>query len=200
MPKVDNETMAMAGTTLLTDGTKLDFFRMAKLNRKVLIVLLLTVCIFASGRLGWFYYDGLRAKRVRAAEEAERRRRDDAFVRGLLQKEDAAAPTRDGEHPCVSVSPADSSAKLELRKCSAPGDRPGAIDRFELELRYGNLLVRQTDLSLSDIFDVPLTRTYHSGDYVHPNRSHAFGNNTNHSFDIAPLGSRYPYTYEMLVF
>ena len=74
------------------------------------------------------------------------------------------------------------------------------IDRFEVDLRYGNFLVRQTDLSLSYTFGVPLARTYNSGDYIHPNRSRAFGNNPNHSFDIAPLGSRDPYTYEMLVF
>jgi YD repeat-containing protein len=156
--------------------------------------------VLASGRLGWFYYDGYRAKSAKAAEEAERRRRDDSFVSGLLRKRDAEAPTRDGQHPCVSVFPTESSAKPELGKCAAPGERSGAIDRFEVDLRYGNFLVRQTDLSLSDIFDVPLTRTYNSGDYIHPNRSHGFGNNTNHPFDIAPLGSRNPYTYEMLVF
>jgi hypothetical protein len=80
----------------------------------------------------------------------------------------------------------DSSAKPELGKCGAPGDRSGVIDRFEVDLRYGNFLVRQTDLSLSDTFDVPLARTYNSGDYIQANRSHAFGSNTNHSFDIAP--------------
>jgi hypothetical protein len=88
----------------------------------------------------------------------------------------------------------DSSAEPELGKCVASRDRSGVIDRFEVDLRYGNFLVRQTDFSLSDTFDVPLARTYNSGDYIHPNRSHAFGNNTNHS-----LGSRDPYTYEMLV-
>lgn len=173
---------------------------MAKRNRKVLTVLLLMVCIFASGRVGWFYYVGHRAKRAQAAQEAERGRLEDAVISDLLQKQDVAAPKRNGQHPCVSVTSADSSDHPELGKCAAPGDPSGAIDRFEVDLRYGNFLVRQTDLSLSDIFDVPLTRTYNSGDYVHPNRSHAFGNNTNHSFDIAPLGSRYPYTYEMLVF
>jgi YD repeat-containing protein len=44
---------------------------------------------------------------------------------------------------------------------------------------------------MNDVFDVPLTRTYNSGDYIHPNRRHAFGINTNHPFDIAPLGTRF---------
>ena len=48
------------------------------------------------------------------------------------------------------------------------------IDRFEVDLRYGNFLVRQTDLSLSDTFDVPLARTYNSGDYIQANRSRSY--------------------------
>jgi YD repeat-containing protein len=32
-----------------------------------------------------------------------------------------------------------------------------------------------------------------------PNPVHAFGRNSNHPFDIAPLGSRNPYTYQMIV-
>src|SRR5262249_3267888 len=147
-----------------------------------------------------FYSEGYRAKKAEAAEDAERRRRADEYVNGLLLRQDAAAPIRDGQFSCVSVSLQDSSPVPRLGKCAAPGERSDAVDRFEIDLRYGNLRVRQTDLSLNDIFDVPLTRAYNSGDYIHSNRVHAFGNNTNHSLDIAPLGSRYPYTYEMLVF
>jgi len=169
-------------------------------SRKLLAVLLLLVCVVAVGRLGWFYYGGYRARKAKAAEDAERRIRDEEYIHGLLQSQDASAPTRDGQFPCVSLSLGDSSPACELEKCAGPGERSGAVDRFEADLRYGNFRVRQTDLSLNDTFDVPLTRAYNSGDYIHPNRSHAFGNNANHSFDIAPLGSRYPYFYEMLVF
>src|ERR1700758_391480 len=139
---------------------------MPKSNRRVLTVLLLMACIFASGRLGWFYYDGYRAQKEKAAEEADRRRRDESLVRGLLQKQDAAAPTRDGQHPCVSVSSTDSSVKPELGTCATPSDLSVVVDRFEVDLRYGNFLMRQTDLSLSDILDAPLVRTYNSGDYI----------------------------------
>jgi YD repeat-containing protein len=100
----------------------------------------------------------------------------------------------------VFVAVADpQAAPAELGKCSVPVDRSVAVDRFGVDLRYGNFLVRQTDLYMNDVFDVPLTRTYNSGDYIHPNRRHAFGINTNHPFDITPLGTRNPYTYEMLV-
>jgi YD repeat-containing protein len=173
---------------------------MSPSNRNVLIALLLAVSLFATGRVGWFYYDFSRAKKVRAAEEAERLRKAEAFVTGLLQRQDAPPPMRAGNFPCVSVSVADSPASPQLGKCSAPGEGSGAVDRFEVDLRYGNFFVRQTDLSLNDVFDVPLTRTYNSGDYIHPNRSYAFGNYANHPFDICPLGTRNPYTYNMLVF
>jgi len=168
-------------------------------NRKFLIGLLLIVSFLAASRLSWLYYTAYRAKETHLEEEAERRHRDEAVIRGLLQRQDAAAPMRDGQFPCVSVSLGDSSPP-QLGKCVVTAERSGDVDRFEVDLRYGNFRVRQADLSLNDIFDVPLTRAYNSGDYIHPNRVHAFGNNTNHSLDIAPLGSRYPYTYEMLVF
>jgi YD repeat-containing protein len=163
--------------------------------RKALIALLLAVCFFAVGRVVWTYYDFLRAKRG----EAERGRKDELIVKSLLDRRDAPAPTRDGQFPCVFVMLADPPAPPELGKCTVPVDRSAAVDRVEVDLRYGNFLVRQTDLYMNDVFSVPLTRTYNSGDYVHANRRHAFGNNTNHPFDIAPLGTRNPYTYEMLV-
>ncbi len=55
--------------------------------------------------------------------------------------------------------------------------------------------MRQSDLYLKDVFDVPLTRSYNSNDYLNTNPVHAFGRHANHPFDIAPVGSRYPYTY-----
>jgi len=107
---------------------------------------------------------------------------------------------RDGQFPCVFVTVADSGAPPQLGKCAVPTEHSGAVDRFEVDLRYGNFVARQTDLYLKDVFDVPLTRTYNSGDWIHPNRTHAFGNNTNHPFDISPLGTRNPYTYQLVVF
>jgi YD repeat-containing protein len=79
-----------------------------------------------------------------------------------------------------------------------PTQHGGPVDRFEVDLRYGHFILRQSDLHIGDVFDVPLTRTYNSGDYIHPNRVHAFGKNANHPYDIAPLGTRYPYTYNLI--
>jgi YD repeat-containing protein len=73
------------------------------------------------------------------------------------------------------------------------------VDRFEADLRYGNFVLRETDLFLEDIFKVPLTRTYTSSEWVDRNPVHAFGRNSNHPYDIAPIGTRNPYTYQAIV-
>src|SRR5262249_11974859 len=128
-----------------------DSIGMPSLNRKVLTSVLLIVSISSAGRLVLFYSEGYRAKKAKAAEDAERRRRADEYVNGLLLRQDAAAPIRDGQFSCVFVSLQDSSPVPRLGKCAAPGERSDAVDRFEIDLRYGNLRVRQTDLSLNDI-------------------------------------------------
>jgi YD repeat-containing protein len=108
--------------------------------------------------------------------------------------------TVSGKHPCVvAVLEHDDVLHTHVGECATPtGPSGGPVDRFEVDLRYGSFVLRESDLYLNDIFDVPLTRTYTSGDWVHHNHRHAFGNNTNHPFDIAPLGSRNPYTYQMI--
>jgi len=79
-----------------------------------------------------------------------------------------------------------------------PTTQTGDVDRVEADLRYGNFVLRQTDLELNDVFDVPLNRSYRSNDWVHSNPVHAFGRNSNHPFDIAPVGTRNPYTYLLI--
>jgi YD repeat-containing protein len=73
------------------------------------------------------------------------------------------------------------------------------VDRLEADLRYGNFVLRETDLFLDDVFKVPLTRTYTSNEWAPSNPVHAFGRNSNHPYDIAPIGTRNPYTYQMIV-
>ena len=123
-----------------------------------------------------------------------------AIAAEYAEYEDAvlATPRFDGQFPCVSISVADAGAAPVLGSCAMPATPAGPVDRFEADLRYGHFVLRQTDLYLRDVFQVPLTRTYNSGDWIHPNREHAFGRNTNHPYDIAPLGSRNPYTYQVI--
>jgi len=123
-----------------------------------------------------------------------------ALVKGFLLREDLPPPGLAGEFPCVFASLRGHDAIPQLGKCGYAQNPAEDVDRFEADLRYGRFLVRQTDLSLQDFPGARLTRAYNSGDYLHPNRVHAFGRNANHSFDIAPLGTRDPFTYQLLVF
>ena len=80
-----------------------------------------------------------------------------------------------------------------------PTGHAASIDGVEVDLRYLAVVMRQTDLRIDDVFSVPLTRSYRSDDWLSESPSHAFGNNSNHPYDIAPLGTRNPYTYQVLV-
>jgi YD repeat-containing protein len=111
----------------------------------------------------------------------------------------AAAPRFDGEFPCVFASVTKSEITPRLGRCAMPTTHGDPVDRFEGDLRYGNFILRETDLFLDDVFKVPLTRTYTSNEWAPPNPVHAFGRNCNHPYDIAPIGTRNPYTYQMIV-
>jgi YD repeat-containing protein len=106
----------------------------------------------------------------------------------------AAAPTLDGTHPCMLTVLSSGEEKPVLTRCATPTTHKGGMDQFEVDLRYGAFEVRQTDLEVKDVFDVPLTRTYTAQDWAGVNHVHAFGRNSNHTYDIAPLGTRNPYT------
>lgn len=56
-----------------------------------------------------------------------------------------------------------------------PAMHAGPVARVEADLRYGRFVLRETDLYLEDTFEVPLTRSYSSADWVHSNLVHAFG-------------------------
>lgn len=109
-------------------------------------------------------------------------------------------PRLPGTFPCVFAAPYGLESTPQLGQCSTPIPmmQSSPLDRMEVDLRYGHFILRETDFFLYDSFNVPLTRTYNSGDWIHPNRLHAFGNNSNHPYDIAPLGSRNPYTFQMI--
>lgn len=108
-----------------------------------------------------------------------------------------ATPRWDGNFPCVFAS-VTSGLAPQLGNCSMPTMSGGPVDRTEADLRYGAFILRQTDLYLNDVFQVPLTRTYTSNDWISLNNQHAFGWKTNHPFDIAPLGARNPYRYQLI--
>jgi hypothetical protein len=155
------------------------------------------LCVFLSVLVIWGSRIGLSTYQNRPAALEKRFRPSDRVLQ-LLHRKDAAAPKFDGQFPCVFATVTDTSVHPQLGKCGLSTEWSGPVDRFETDLRYGAFILRQSDLYLSDVFAVPLTRTYNARDYIHPNHVHAFGKNTNHPFDVAPLVTRFPYTYQIL--
>ena len=102
--------------------------------------------------------------------------------------------TLDGTYPCVHATVSNGAVHSNLGRCAIPIARHGTTDEFEVDLRYGAFVLRQTDLSVIDVVDVPLDRAYTSDDWGSPSHLHAFGFNSSHQFDVAPAGSRFPYT------
>ncbi len=154
-------------------------------NRNLLLFAMLVFALFA-GLISW---------------QGHRQRVELATVVQLANSKlrgNAASPTLDGTHPCLFASVSADVAIPSIGRCATPTTHGEAVDRFEVDLRYGTFVLRQTDLQLNDVFSVPLTRTYNSDDWLPLNKVHAFGRNTNHPYDIAPLGTRNPYTHMML--
>ena len=169
---------------------------MHRSTRKWVITGLEVICLVAGVWRGPWLFNYL-TSRPATMSDIEKRARPNELVRQLLRHTDTAVPRIDGKFACVSATVEDSKPHAQLGKCAMPTEHSGPVDRFEADLRYGNFIVRQTDLYVNDVFDVPLTRSYNSGDYL--NRNPAFGRHANHPFDWSPVGSRFPYTYLMTV-
>lgn len=108
-----------------------------------------------------------------------------------------------GEFPCVSVLAAPGSAP-QIGPCAPvvpiAALAMGPVDRFDVDLRFGRFILRQTDLLLKDgDMQVPFTRTYTSQFWFHRSKVNAFGRNSTHDFDVAPVGSRNPYLHSLIL-
>jgi len=112
--------------------------------------------------------------------------------------ERATVPARlKGTHPCVFADiTTDASMKPALGECATPTEHHGSQERAEVDLRYGAFVLRQTDLLVKGKVEIPLARAYSSSAPPYPL---AFGFNSNHQYDAAPLGSRFPYTWVKLM-
>lgn len=107
--------------------------------------------------------------------------------------------TLEGTYPCVEGSVSGGQLSSGLGVCTTLVSHPQPNESYQTDLRYGSFVVRQADLSVNDVFNAPLRRGYSSSDWGSPSREHAFGFNASDSFDIAPTGSRFPYTYMNLM-
>ena len=105
-------------------------------------------------------------------------------------------PAWDGSYPYLIISPIDSATKHLNFKSSILLIKPtvrhsSPINEFQVDLHSGLFVLRQTDLFISDVNPLALTRTYRPWAL----RNTAFGIGTNHPYDIHPSGTRFPYTY-----
>jgi YD repeat-containing protein len=107
-------------------------------------------------------------------------------------------PAWDGSQPWLVISPiaGDSpirfKASIEMVKPTVRHNVP--VNEFVVNLRNGNFKLLQTDLFVTDVMPLALTRTYFAWNPY----SRAFGVGTNHPYDICPTGTRFPYTYQVL--
>lgn len=126
-----------------------------------------------------------------------------AAMAAEFTRTDVPPPIRGPEYPCLTA-PAGVGGTPRLGTCEPrlPVTSLGgaAVDEFLVDLRYGKFILRQTDLSIRDgDLEVPLTRTYTSNFWMHYAHSNAFGLNSTHDFDVAPVGTRNPYTYLQII-
>jgi YD repeat-containing protein len=105
-------------------------------------------------------------------------------------------PEWNGSYPYLIVALTDSGSSgfkcktsIQLVEPTVRHDAP--VNEFQVDLHSGMFVVRQTDLFVSDVIPISLTRTYRDWDLS----SRAFGTGGNHSYDICPTGTRFPYTY-----
>jgi len=116
----------------------------------------------------------------------------------------AAKPAKlDGGNPCLLFQrKIDKNGRgvgaysAKLTDCPPRAFLDGAVDELEADLDSGALITRRTDLFVPDVIPVAVTRCYRLLD----DRTLPFGTRTNHAWDLAPFGSRQPYTYVYIVF
>jgi len=120
-------------------------------------------------------------------------------IRLKSEAERAKLPANADSYPCLLIErpQSGSSQHLEaaIRQCLPSPHNDADIEQYEVDLRSGRFVLRQTDLFVSDTMPLALTRAYRLWD----NQSRAFGVGGNHSYDIFPIGDHFPYTYMDLV-
>jgi YD repeat-containing protein len=114
----------------------------------------------------------------------------------------ASAPAWNGSYLFLTISPIHPDSDRTEFKSSILLIRPtirhdSPIDEFQVDLHLGIFVLRQTDLFVSDVMPLALTRTYRGWDYDESERE--FGAGANHPYDICPTMTRFPYTYMDLV-
>lgn len=163
--------------------------------RSIYVLLLVLVSVGAAARIAYAYWENAHADEQAAKAAQARLQHKLDWLKPYLALE-ARPAHMSNQHPCLYESFAPKAEGPQVGECGmATSLFTEPIDRFEVDLRYGSFVLRQTDLFLNDGFAVPFTRVYTSVDWFEPNPVHAFGRNTSHTYDIAPLGNRNTYAW-----
>jgi hypothetical protein len=104
------------------------------------------------------------------------------------------APVWDGAYAkLVFAWQSDNLGSLTATVTNQPATllHPQPVEQFEVDLHSGEFILRQTDFFVPDVVPIALIRTYHSWNQA----AYAFGMGANHPYDIAPTGTRNPYTF-----
>jgi len=110
-------------------------------------------------------------------------------------------PGWNGSYPYLTLSPYETGPESSRFKISIQNSAPtvrsdAPVNEFAVDLHSGTFVLRQTDLFISDSMPLSLTRTHRSREIYHNSFDiFAFGMSANHSYDISPTGTRFPYTY-----
>jgi YD repeat-containing protein len=103
-------------------------------------------------------------------------------------------PVQD-DYPCLLLTPTHKPGSAgrwttEVRWCLPSLSNDADIEQYEVDLRSGMFVLRQTDLFIDDVMPLALTRTYRLWD----TGSRAFGIGANQPYDMFPYGPRFPYS------
>jgi hypothetical protein len=128
-------------------------------SRNLLLLALLVLCIAAIAWIAIRARETLQGPRSQASlkQREERHAKPNEAVRQLFDRKDAPAPHLDGQFPCVVATVDGSGPNPQLGECAMPSQSSKPLDRVEADLRYGSLVIRQSDLYLKDVFEVPVT-------------------------------------------
>ena len=141
-------------------------------------------------------FDGLGARAV-VDDFTTAHTRSPEKVELLPNLADLSTVKPDGRYPCLlakKTNPSPAGAKqyqISVGKCLPRGFLDSNIDEVEIDLRYGLVMTRRTDLFIGGDTPVAVTRCYRLWDET----PRTFGRGTALSWDMFPFGERNPYTY-----
>jgi len=102
--------------------------------------------------------------------------------------------------PCLILQgDAQAGQRRELGRitdCPLLGPDGRKLEALEVNLRSGLFVLVETDLFVPGEIPVALTRIYRAGD----SKARGFGLSSDHTYNIFPVGDRWPYTYLDLCF